>query len=113
MWRCLPLMLLLTACSNGAEADLQYIAQARSLAAEWAMVNERAAQGKLTQAYVDSMHRQLRQQLQAASTSLTRPSSAYAAEIAAVLRARDDAAPAQLRAHAERLKQVEDNLESA
>jgi len=59
------------------------------------------------------MHRQLRQQLQAASTSLTRPSSAYAAEIAAVLRARDDAAPAQLRAHAERLRQIEDSLESA
>jgi Tfp pilus assembly protein PilP len=113
MWRCLPLMLLLTACSNGAEADLQYIGQARSLAAEWAMVNEQEAQGKLTQAYVDSMHRQLRQQLQAASTSLTRPNSAYAADMVAVLHARDVAAPAQLRAHAERLRQIEDSLESA
>ena len=40
------LALLVAACSKGPEADLQYIKQARSVAAEWALVNELAVQGK-------------------------------------------------------------------
>ena len=49
MARRLLLLLLLTAgCSKGPQADLPYISEARSLAAEWALVNEQAAQGKLT-----------------------------------------------------------------
>ena len=50
-------LLLLAACSKGPEADLQYIKQARSLAAEWALVNEQAEQGKLTAPYVASMRK--------------------------------------------------------
>jgi hypothetical protein len=114
MWRSvLLLMLLLAGCSRGPEADLQYIKQARSLAAEWALVNDQAAQGKLTGTYVASMHQWLRQQLQTSSTSLTQPHSAYGAEIAALLRVPDDAAPEELRAHSDKLKRIEDSLESA
>ena len=109
----LLLLLTLASCSKGPEADLQYVSDARSVAAEWALVNEQAAQGKLTRTYVHSMHQWLRQQMQTDSSSLSQPKSAYAAEIAAVLDQPDDAAAAQLRSYADRLKQIEDSLESA
>ena|SRR5690348_14742960 len=109
----LLLALLLAGCSKGPEADLQYISQARSLGAEWSLVNEQASEGKLTAAYVSSMHQWLRQQLQTSSTSLTEPNSAYGAEIHTLLQLPDNAPAGQLRAHAARLKQIEDQLESA
>ena len=105
--------LLLAACSKGPQADLQYIKQARSLTAEWALVNEQTGQGKLTPTYVSTMRRSLREQLQTSSSSLTQPNSDYGAEIGALLEQPDDAAPAALRAHADKLKQIEDKLESA
>ena len=112
--RCVWLFaLLLASCSKGPEADLPYIQQARSLGAEWALVNEQDAQGKLTRTYVSSMHEWLREQLRASSQSLTRPDSRYAVEIQALLHQPDDAAPEELRAHADKLKQIEDELESA
>jgi hypothetical protein len=104
---------VLASCSKGPQADLQYIGDARSLAAEWALINDRASQGKLTDIYVGSMHQWLRQQLQADSASLTEPNSPYGDEIATLLRQPDDAAPTALNAHADRLKQIEDALESA
>lgn len=111
----LPLFifLLVAACSKGAEADLQYISQARSLVAEWALVNEQAERGHLTAAYVRTMHQDLRQQLQSAAQSLTQPHSPYGREIEAVLRAPDGASPQELRTHAAKLKQIENALESA
>src|SRR4051794_27118858 len=57
------LLLFLAGCSMGPEADLQYIKQARSLAAEWALVNEQSNAGRLTPAYVRSMHRWLHDDL--------------------------------------------------
>jgi hypothetical protein len=107
------LALLVAACSKGPQADLQYIKQARSASAEWALVNEQAAQGKLTGAYVSSMHQWLREEIQASSISLTRPDSRYGLEISAMLQQPDDAQPEALRAHSAKLKQIEDNLESA
>jgi hypothetical protein len=109
----LLLPLLLAGCSKGADADLEYIKQARSLAAEWAMVNQQAAEGKLTAAYVSSMHEWLREQLQTSATSLTQPKSTYGSEIRDLLQLSDDASPAQLRGHCDKLKQIEDQLESA
>ena len=105
--------LLLCGCSSGPQSDLQYIKQARSLGAEWALVNEQADKGKLTPTYVSSMHAWLRDQLQTTSASLTMPDSRYAAEIEAMAKLPDDAAPEELRARAERLSQIEDELESA
>ena len=101
------------ACSNGPSADLPSIREARSLAAEWALVNEQATRGHLTGHYVDTMRQSCREQMQTAAKSLTWPNSPYGTEIAGLLRERDDASPAALRAHAARLKQIEDSLESA
>jgi hypothetical protein len=41
-------LVALAACSKGPEADLQYIKQARSAGAEWALVNEQASAGRVT-----------------------------------------------------------------
>ena len=107
------LALALGACSKGPDADLPSIGEARSLAAEWALVNEQDAQGKLTASYVRTMRQSVREQLQTAASSLTEPQSTYGAEIAALLREPDDAAPQHLRSRAEKLRQIEDSLESA
>lgn len=107
----LPLLALF-ACSKGPEADLPAIGEARSLAAEWALINEQAAKGQLTATYTRAMRQDLRQQLQATAKSLTLPNSGYGDEIRAVLARPDKAAPEELRAHAARLKQIEDRLES-
>ncbi len=106
------LFLLLAGCSKGPHADLQYIGQARSLAAEWATINEQDSRGRLTDTYVASMHKWLRQQMQATQSALTEPNSDYAREIAALTAEPDDASPDQLRSHSDKLKQIEDALES-
>ena len=113
MRKSLLLMLLLVACSKGPEADLPYIGEARSLGAEWALVNEQAADGKVIGTYVRTMRTHLREQLQTAMSSLTRPEARYGLEIRALLAQPDDAAPEELRAHVDKLKQIEDGLESA
>ena len=105
--------LILTGCSQGPDADLQYISKARSLGAEWALVNEQANAGKLTSTYTLTMRNSVREELQTASSSLTVPNSAYGEEIRNLIGEPDNAAPAQLRAHVDRLKQFEDRLESA
>ncbi len=105
--------LLLCGCSSGPQSDLQYIKQARSIAAEWAEVNQQASHGNLTATYVGSMHEWLRDGAQTSVTSLTEPDSSYGKEMKALLAEPDDAAPAALRAHADSLKQIEDKLESA
>ena len=107
------LLLLVTGCSKGPAADLPTIGEARSLGAEWALVNEQAAKGQLNATYVSTMRRAFRQQLQTSASSITQPDSAYAEEIRALLARPDDAPPEELRAHAARLKQIEDRLESA
>jgi hypothetical protein len=109
----LLLGLALAACSKGPEADLSSIGQARSLAAEWALVNEQAARGRLNRTYVVTMRKQLRQQLTTDAQSLTQPQSAYSEEIQALLREPDEASPHELRAHAGKLRAIEDHLESA
>jgi hypothetical protein len=109
----LLLLLLLAGCSKGAQADLPYVSEARSLAAEWALVNEQANKGHLTAAYIQTMRQSVREQLKTTAKSLGQPQSAYGQEIAVLLREPDGAAPGQLRAHAEKLKQIEDSLESA
>ncbi|HZC37671.1 MAG TPA: hypothetical protein VE221_03225 [Sphingomicrobium sp.] len=106
------LVLLIGGCAKGAEADLPAIGEARSLAAEWALVNEQAARGNLTDVYVQTMRRQLRQQLQSAKSSLSRPDARYGRDMQALLAEPDDAAPGALRAYAANLRAIEDSLES-
>lgn len=105
--------LVVAACSKGPGADLQYVSKARSLGAEWALINEQANAGKLTATYTQSMREACRENLQTASSALTQPNSGYAREIQALIDEPDDAAPAILRSHADKLKQIEDSLESA
>jgi hypothetical protein len=111
--RLLLLTVTLAACSKGPQADLPYISQARSLAAEWALVNEQASHDQLTANYTSTMRASFREQLQTAAKSLSQPDSRYGQEIQAVLAQPDDAAPDELRAHADKLKQIEDSFESA
>lgn len=108
----LPL-LLLSACSAGPPADLSAISEARSLGSEWALVNEQERAAHLTTTYARTMRESLRQQLESVAKSLTKPHSGYADEIAALLREPEDAPPAALLAHTRKLKQIEDDLESA
>jgi hypothetical protein len=105
--------LLVAGCSKGPQADLQYIKQARSAASEWALVNEQAGRGRLTDTYVASMHQWLRDEIRSSSATLTQPDTSYGLEIHALMQQPDDAAPEELRSHAEKLKQIEDGLESA
>ena len=112
MKRLLPL-LLLAGCSQGAQSDLQYIKQARSAAAEWALVNEQNENGKLTATYVKTMREEARSEIESAASSLSEPNSPYAREIKSLGAEPDDAAPAQLRGRVEALKRIEDSLESA
>ena len=109
----LLLVLLLAGCSKGPQADLPSISEARSLAAEWALVNEQASRGRLTPTYVETMRKSVREQLQTVDQSLTQPQSAYGQEIALLLKEKAESTPEALRAHASRLKQIEDSLESA
>lgn len=113
MRRAMLLLLIVTGCSKGPEADLQYIGQARSLAAEWALVNEQANKSQLTPTYVRSMHSWLRESLETTAKSLTHPDSRYGQEIRVLLTQSDDTAPDRLRIHADILKQIESSLESA
>ena len=106
------LAVFVTACSQGAGKDLQYIKEARSLAGEWALINEQARANRLTETYVRSMHHWLRDQLQTASSSLTQPNSPGGIELRTLLAEPADAPPERLRAHAQMLKQIEDELES-
>ena len=113
MRRTLFIAIALAGCSKGPEADLPYVGQARSLAAEWGMVNDQAAKGQVSATYARTMREELRKQLQTTASSLTQPDSPYAREISALAHEPDDAASAELKAHSNRLKQIEDALESA
>ncbi len=104
---------LLAGCAKGPAADLQYIKQARSIAAEWALVNRQSEEGKVTVTYADAMHHWLQDELRTAQSSLSRPDAAYGREMQALLSEAPDAAPDRLQAHAQRLKKIEDALESA
>ena len=103
--------LALGGCAQGMEKDLPSIAEARSLAAEWALVNEQAQQGKLTRTYAHTMRASIREQLTTISNNLS--TEAPAGLVQQLLSLPDDAAPQQLRSRSEQLKQIEDQLESA
>src|SRR5690349_1290573 len=89
----LALLCLVAGCSKGPDADLPTIGEARSLGAEWALVNEQASKGQLNVTYVRTMRQAFRQQLQTSASSLTQPDSAYAGEMRALLAQPDDASP--------------------
>ena len=107
------MLFLLAGCSKGPEADLPSISSARSLAAEWAMLNQQAAAHRVTGTFVETMRASLREQLQTTASALKQPNSRYGREIRALLAEPADAPSERLSAHAQVLKQIEDSLESA
>lgn len=111
MKRLVLFCVVLSGCAQGAQKDLPSIAEARSLAAEWALINEQANQGKLTATYVRTMRASVREQLTTISQSLSEPAAATI--VNDLVTQPDDAPPQQLRASAEQLKQIEGQLESA
>lgn len=113
MRRLLPILLLFAGCSKGPSSDLPAIVEARSLGAEWALVNQLALEGKLSGTFTQTMRANVRQELKSVASSLKEPRSSYAMEIEALLKQADDAPPARLRSIAGKLKQIENELESA
>ena len=66
----------LAGCSKGPRGRSARIsAQARSLAAEWALVNEQASRGQAHRRLRENDAAELREQLQTAASSLTQPNS--------------------------------------
>jgi hypothetical protein len=106
-------LIFVAGCSSGPSADLQYIKQARSIAAEWALLNDQTQSGRVTATYVRSMHYWLHDNLQTAASSLTQPGEPYGAEMRSLLAEPADASPQRLRIHAQALKRIENQLESA
>ncbi len=101
----------LSGCAQGAQKDLPSIAEARSLAAEWALVNEQASKGKITRTYAKTMRASAREQLSTISNSLTNPTAA--AIVDDLITQPDDAPSEELRVSVVKLKEIEDQLESA
>jgi hypothetical protein len=106
-------LFLLAGCSKSQNKDLQYIKQSRSLAAEWALVNEQANSGRLTTTYVVSMRHWLHDDLQTAYSSLTQPNTQYGQEMRSLVAEPQDAASEVLKSHGAALKHLEEGLESA
>ena len=103
---------VLSACSQSPGEDLRYVKQARSIGAEWALVNEQAQSGLVTIVYAQSMHRWLRENLRTASSGIRQHNSNYGAEMRGLLAEPADARPDRLRSHSKALKRIEHNLES-
>ena len=101
----------LSGCAQGAQKDLPSIGEARSLAAEWALINEQANQGNVTTVYARTMRASVREQLTNISKSLSQPTAA--AIVNDLITQPEDAPPEQLRESVEQLKQIESQLESA
>ena len=107
------LLLTFASCSKGPEEDLAAIAQARSLAAEWALVNAQDREGHLTRAYVDAMHQSVRGELQSTFKSRRHPDSSYGNELKLLALEPSDAAPEKLEVYVKALQREEQALESA
>ena len=112
MWRRrMVILLLLTGCSKGPDADFNISAR-RVRSAR----SGRSSMSNLAEEAYRHLHRydaqELRDQLQTASKALSAPDFAYGVEIEALLSEPDDATPGELRAHVDRLKQIKDSLDS-
>jgi len=110
----LGLALLLAAASPpSASRDLPAIRSARSIVAEWALVNRTAAEGRVTQTYVRVMRTQARRQLEAQFEALSDPGSAAGRLIADCLRLPGDAPYPLLEARSRRLRAIGAQVEAA
>jgi len=105
----LLLAALAGACSGPVERDLEAVKAARTVLAEWALVEERAAQGETPATYVDQMRDAAREQLTTARDTFEEDGQEAAGVLDAVLAARPDAAA--LEQADKRLEPTETGLE--
>jgi len=110
--RLLPfaLMMALCSCSSRADKQLEAVKSARSVIAEWALVEEQAAAGRAQSTYVGQMRELAKDQLKTAEQELSQQPDA--ASLIDSLRSHAPDAAALKRA-AGALKPLENSLETA
>jgi hypothetical protein len=102
--------LLAAGCSSPADRQLEAVKAARSVLAEWALVEQRAGAGGAPGHYVEQMRQLARDQLKTAQSELTR--QPQAAALLDRLQA-GSPGPAELKSAAAALEPLEKRLESA
>ena len=107
------LLLLVAAAPPADRKDLPAIKAARSVFAEWALVNQLAISARLQASYVDRMRKAAREQLGTNLKSLSSPTSPAALVIQHCLRLPAAAPSPVLQSCAERLRAIEVQLETA
>ena len=105
----LPIALLVAGCSKGGHADLPYIGEARSLAAEWALVNDEMARAISPAIMSPPCATAFASELKTTATSLTGRTRLMAARSRRFCAARRCRARS-LRARSDKLKQSRTGL---
>lgn len=108
----ISLLPLLAACSQN-NAELAIAKQLRSVAAEWAFVNQEAVRQNLPKPYVSGMRKAAQAQIKEAAQSIDDPASELGRLAATLQRLPPDAPSELLWRQAAALKAIEDRLESA
>jgi hypothetical protein len=100
----------LAACSSQADKQLEAVKSARSVLAEWALVEEQAAKGRAQATYIEQMRELAKDQLKTAEAGLSQQPDA-----ATLLDKLRSGAPdaAALKQAGDALKPLEDSLEAA
>ena len=106
----LALLFLLAACSSRRDEELIAVKSARSVAAEWAAVEQLAARSRLTSVYAAQIREQARDELKSDRQSLHDPNAPAAREVDAIRNAASPSA-ARLRAAARTLDEAGKSLE--
>ena len=101
--------LALTLASCGSE--LPTIKEARSVAAEWALVNQQATAGNANRVYVEEMRSSTSEQLTSLKDKLSDPDSREANALDALLALPPDASPDTIGKQVDRLDRIEKRLE--
>jgi len=94
-------VIALAACSSQADKQLEAVKSARSVLAEWALVEQQAAEGRAPATYAEQMRKIARDELKTAATGL-----AQQPEAAKLLQGLQSGSPG-----ADRLKQADAALE--
>jgi hypothetical protein len=106
----LSIALALAACASQSDKQLIAVKSARSVIAEWALVEQQAAKGRAQTTYIEQMRQMARDELKTDATALSqRPGAAALLE-----RLRTGSPDAQtLNSAGDALKPLEDSLEAA
>ena len=112
MRACFALLMLtaLGACSSQSDKQLEAVKSARSVLAEWALVEQQADRGQAQATYVEQMRKLAKDELKTAETGLAQQPDA--ADLVDKLRS-DSPDAAALKKADDALKPLEDSLEAA